>query len=415
MLRRPAHAALIAALLIAPASAALADDDRARCRKLGEAIEAGGADAGAIADFAEACVHLNQVQVLGSHNSYHEEPAPQLQDLIASFNVPGCGEPGGPPCGSDLAIVWEYSHIPLAAQFATQGIRQVELDVFADPDGGLFALPLGSLLAPLDPPHDPDGLLFEPGFKVLHVQDLDFRSSCLTLALCLEEIQQWSAANPRHLPLTVLIELKEEPLPEVGLPFVVPLLFEAEDLDALDELIRSIFPPHQLITPDDVRGRQKSLEQAVLKRGWPALEEARGRVLFALDNGGELRDLYIADHPSLRDRVLFTDSPAGTPEAAFMKRNGPEGRVAEIQELVAKGYIVRTRADADTIEARLGYTSRRDAALASGAQFVSTDYPVPDPDFGTGYLVEIPGGAPGRCNPVNAPPGCRNTALEAVH
>jgi hypothetical protein len=414
MMRSAVYAALAAVLLLAPASAVLADDGEGRCRKEGRDIETHGADADQLAGFAEDCVHLNQVQVLGSHNSYHQEPAPQLQDLIEAFNVPGCGEPGGPPCGSDLALVWEYTHIPLTAQFATQGIRQVELDVFADPDGGLYALPLGSLLAPLDPPHDPDGLLFEPGFKVLHVQDLDFRSTCLTLALCLEELQQWSAENPRHLPLTVLIELKEEALPEVGLPFVIPLLFEAEDLDELDDLIGSIFPSRQLITPDDVRGRRKSLEQAVLKKGWPVLDASRGRVLFALDNGGELRDLYIEDHPGLRDRVLFTDSPAGTPEAAFMKRNDPVGRVEEIQDLVAKGYIVRTRADADTIEARFGDTSRRDAALASGAHFVSTDYPVPDPDFGTGYVVEIPGGAPGRCNPVNAPPGCRNTALEAV-
>ena len=54
------------------------------------------------------------------------------------------------------------------------------------------------------------------------------------------------------------------------------------------------------------------------------------------------------------------------------------------------------------------------AALASGAQWVSTDYPVPDPDFGTGYFVQIPDGSPARCNPVNAPPGCRSAALETL-
>ncbi len=95
-----------------------------------------------------------------------------------------------------------------------------------------------------------------------------------------------------------------------------------------------------------------------------------------------------------------------------MKRNNPLGGIEEIQDLVSRGYIVRTRADADTLEARFGMTTRRDAALASGAQFVSTDYPVPNPDFGTGYFVEIPDGAPARCNPVNAPAGCRNGALE---
>ena len=414
MMRHAVTSAFVAILAISLPPAVLADDNRGHCRKQGRAIEALGADDDELAEFAERCVHLNQVQVLGSHNSYHEQPAPELNFLISAFNVLGCGEPGAPPCGSDLALVWEYTHVPLAEQFSLRGIRQVELDVFVDPDGGLYADPLGSLLAPTDPPHDPDGLLFEPGFKVLHVQDLDYRSNCLTLERCLEEIQEWSADHTRHLPLMVLIELKEEPLPDVGLPFVVPLLFLAQDLDEIDDLIRSIFRPRQLITPDDVRGKHKSLEHAVLKKGWPTLEDSRGRVLFALDNGGELRELYIDGHPGLRDRVLFTDSPRGTPEAAFMKRNGPEGRVQEIQELVARGYIVRTRADADTIEARLNVTSQRDAALASGAQFVSTDYAVPNPSFGTGYFVEIPDGAPARCNPVNAPLGCRNTALESV-
>jgi hypothetical protein len=54
----------------------------------------------------------------------------------------------------------------------------------------------------------------------------------------------------------------------------------------------------------------------------------------------------------------------------------------------------------------------RDAALASGAQWVSTDYPVDDPRFEPDFAVTIPGGAPGRCNPVNAPDGCQPSDVE---
>ena len=68
--------------------------------------------------------------------------------------------------------------------------------------------------------------------------------------------------------------------------------------------------------------------------------------------------------------------------------------------------LVRTRADADTVQARSNDTTMRDAALAGGAQFVSTDYEVPDPRFGP-YVVRIPGGTPARCNPVTAPPTAR--------
>ena len=148
--------------------------------------------------------------------------------------------------------------------------------------------------------------------------------------------------------------------------------------------------------------------------GWPRLGRARGCVLFTFDNGGAQRDAYLAGHPSLARRFLFTDSTPGEASAAFVKVNDPLSQSPSIPDLVAAGYLVRTRADADTVEARAGNTVPRDAALASGAQFVSTDYPVEDPAFGTGYVVRIPGGMPARCNPVNAPPACREAGLERL-
>ncbi len=133
-----------------------------------------------------------------------------------------------------------------------------------------------------------------------------------------------------------------------------------------------------------------------------------------MDNGGGDRLLYLDGRPNLEGRVLFTNGVPGEADAAFVKRNDPQGSFDEIQQLVADGYLVRTRADADTDEGRSGDTTRRDAALASGAQFVSTDYPEPDPDFGTGYELRFEDGRPARCNPVSAPAGCRDTALGGV-
>jgi len=146
--------------------------------------------------------------------------------------------------------------------------------------------------------------------------------------------------------------------------------------------------------------------------GWPTLGESRGRVIFLLDNGGRIKADYIAEHPSLRGRVLFTSSGPGEPEAGFIKLNDSFGDFDRIQDAVAAGFIVRTRADGDTAEARSGDTRRRDAAIASGAQFVSTDYPVPNPEFGTGYFVEIAGGMPAGCNPISAPADCLAIDIE---
>jgi len=331
-------------------------------------------------------VLMNQVQYLGTHNSYHIEPRADLLDRLSDFD-------------SDLAQSLEYTHIPLREQFDKQGIRQIELDIFDDPDGGRYANRMVLTLLGEDPASGvPE--LDEPGLKVLHVQEIDFESTCYSFVSCLTEIKAWSDANPGHLPIMVLVEAKDEEIPDPGLGFVVPLPFGADALNRIDEEIRSVFPPEQLLVPDDVRGDFATLEVAVLTQGWPRLSEARGRIMFALDNGGDKRDTYIAGHSSLAGRVLFTDSPPGTPEAAFMKRNDPLGNPDEIESLVEQGYMVRTRADADTVQARSGDTTQREAALASGAHFISTDYPVPDPRF-TDYQVRLTGDGIARCNPVS--------------
>jgi hypothetical protein len=346
---------------------------------------------GAAAYPLDDTLRLNQMQVLGSHNSYHIEPQGRL--------------------GRALPIEeWQYTHIPLDQQFATQGIRQIEIDVFADPEGGLYAHPLGAQRAgdPFDVP-----ALLPPGLKVLHVQDLDFQSNCWTFVECLTTVKMWSDANPLHVPIMILIEAKDDVIdvPIPGLPpLTIPVPFDDAQLDAIDAEILSVFPSERVITPDEVRGAHATLEEAVTTDGWPTLGNSRGRVLFALDNGGRIKNAYLDSHPSLAGRILFTDSPPGEAEAAFVKVNDPIGNEDYIRGLVTDGFIVRTRADGDTNEARSGDTTQRDAAIASAAQFVSTDYPVPDPDFGTGYFVEIPGGMPARCNPVNAPPEC--TALD---
>lgn len=355
---------------------------------------------------ADDCMRLNYVQVVGTHNSYHVQPRDPLLQFIETLSP-------------QQAAAIEYTHRPIGEQLEGLDIRQVELDVYVDPAPGLYALPLGQLVFPLNPP-DPDPIepeLLEPGLKVLHVPDVDFETTCHTFGSCLQVLEDWSVANPGHLPVMVLIEAKDDvaPIPPgvlpPGLPApVTPPPFGADELDAVDAEIRSVFSDEQLITPDDVRGDRATLEAAVLTDGWPTLNETRGRLLFALDNEDAVRDAYVAGHPSLTGRVMFTSSPPGTAEAGFVKLNDPIASGAQIAALVADGYLVRTRADADTFEARFGLTARREAAFTSGAQFVSTDYPEPDPDFGTGYVVDLPGVA--SCNPVLSPPGCNPVTFE---
>jgi hypothetical protein len=344
-------------------------------------------------------VRLNQIQVIGSHNSYHIAPAPAMLSLVAATRP-------------NSARSLEYTHRPLGEQFGAQGVRQIELDVFADPQGGLYAEPkLRTTLLKMgkDPGPDPDagGVLRKPGMKVLHIPDLDYRTTAATFVDALRQVRAWSKANPRHVPIFVLVELKDEATP--GLTRPTP--FDRAQLDAVDAEIRSVFAPAEMIAPDDVRAGFATLPEALAARGWPALESVRGRVMFALDNEGRLRDHYLDGHPALKGRVMFASVPQGDPAAAWMKVNDVVQDFDKIRSLVKAGYLVRTRADANTTEARANDPSRRDQALASGAQFVSTDYPEPNPAFSP-YRVQLPGGVVARANPVSGDPALAGRDLE---
>jgi hypothetical protein len=301
-------------------------------------------------------LRTNQVQVLATHNSYHIQ-----QDL---------------PIASSPTT--QYTHAPLDQQLDL-GVRGFELDVVNPPDGQ---------------------------FPVLHTPVVDNTSNCTPIAQCLDVTRAWSKAHPGHVPIFILLEPKDDPIDFVIDPTLRP--FDAAGLDQLDAIVRKSLG-RQLITPDSVRGKAKTLRAAVTGRGWPTLGKTRGKVLVALNTGGVVRDAFLQGHPSLERRAMFVTADEQSPAAAVIKVDDPDE--ARIQALVKQGFIVRTRADADLVEARANDATRRDLALRSGAQIVSTDFEVAVPAIGD-YVVQIPGGTPARCDPVNAPKNCRPSDVE---
>jgi len=156
----------------------------------------------------------------------------------------------------------------------------------------------------------------------------------------------------------------------------------------------------------------------VRRHGWPSLKDSRGKVVFLLDNDpGAIRDAYTAGRPNLEGRVIFTNSRAGQPDAAFIKRNEPRGaNTAQIQDLVRQGYLVRTRSDLPLSTVTTGDTAMLDAALQSGAQVISTDFPQVGMSarYGSGFVARFPEEGPVRCNPVNARGNCDSDRLERL-
>ena len=72
---------------------------------------------------------MNDIQVVGSHNSFKAQiPAAIMTRMRAAD-----------PKSADAL---DYYHLPLARQLDA-GVRQLEIDIFADPDGGRYANPGG--------------------------------------------------------------------------------------------------------------------------------------------------------------------------------------------------------------------------------------------------------------------------------
>lgn len=359
---------------------------------------------------------LNRLQVVGTHNSYSLPLDPRLTDLVAPLINEQMQRltTHMPPKAAELfreehpnevmfSEVLNYRHDDLRSQLDL-GLRSLELDVHPDPEGGHYLDPAGyrllkergaTDLAPID-----TAALAQPGYKVFHMPDVDFRSHCTLFRTCLEQIRGWSDANPGHVPLFILIEAKVQAAP-IFAGATVPIPFDKQRFDELDHEILSVFGRGRIITPDDVRGDFPTLNAAVRMGHWPTLAKARGKVLFLMltASGDAGTRPYLEGHPSLSGRVAFLRAQPGEDHAAFLMYDNALMRSQEIARAVAEGYLVRTRSDIETYEAKVNDRTRADAALASGAQIVSTDFPKPGNSYGTAYTVGLPGGASARVSP----------------
>lgn len=312
------------------------------------------ADDCASADALDHVLRLNHVQALGTHNSYHLEPA-----------VP-------------LSPEHRYSQPALGSQLRDHGVRQFELDLHLSEDGG---------------------------FEVFHLPVVDAQTTCQTLVACLGILETWSDAHPGHIPLLVWLEPKDE-LDLAGLGYES---IEGH-YDALEAEILSVWPQDRVFTPDELRADHPTLPEAISAEGWPLLTEVRGKVLFALLDSGDHREAYTASAPALEGKLLFVDaSSPGDAYAALFKMNNAQADAEEVTARVAAGFLVTSNVDGvDTGDE--DNAARLAASLEAGCHHLSTDFPVAKDDGS--YYAQIPGGTPAGCNPIVAPPGCEPEHIE---
>lgn len=320
------------------------------------ALLAGGCIDLCAAQEAIGQLRLNQIQVVGTHNSYHvRPPAAMLKSAMAIRKD---------------AKEWDYTRQPLDAQL-DHGVRSFELDLHLSADG----------------------------WQVMHVPTFDAGSTVKTFSDALQVVKTWSDAHPRHVPISFLLELKEEGF-SLSKAYRRPA---PADVLRLDEEIRAAFSAARLLAPDDVRGSHETLYAAISSTGWPTLSQAAGRVFFILHEQGPNRDGYLADHPALQGRAMFVESELGQPHSAVLIRNNPAE--PKLADLAHEGYLIRTRADSQgRIDAR-----QRELALVSGPHLLYTDYPAGEIEPERAFA--LPAGAVARVHPVTGPAGMRAAAI----
>ena len=293
-------------------------------------------------------LRMNHLQGLGTHNSYH------LQ--------------------SDIDILpWRYSHLPLDEQLGKQGVRQFELDIFESEAGVL---------------------------EVYHIAFVDARSTCPDLAACLTVMKGWSDQHQGHHPILVLLETTRY------------RSTAQETIEKIEEILASTWSRDRLVTPALVQRNYASIREGLEAEGWPTLGETRGRLMAVLHTSGSLRNAYLESAGSTKERLMFPDAYGNLEAdyAAFHSINNPIDGQATIQAVVEAGHLVRTRADEGGEESEtLDYT-KANAALSSGAHFISTDFPFAATETTYGFI--IPEGTPSRCNPISAPDDCNSADLE---
>lgn len=320
------------------------------------------------AQYADS-IRLNDIRILASHNSYKKKPDPKVLRFLSRFKK-RLGEELDP-------IQLDYGHEKLTIQLDSFNVRGFEFDLAYDPNGGAYAKRRINYFIPGLKQKSKDPKLYQPGIKLLHIADIDFESNYLTFQEALLELKNWSEDNPKHIPLFVNLEIKRSSpgdyskfLNRIG--FKKAPLTDTNIFKVIKNEIFGVFTEESMIfKPKDLKGDYNSIQERLENEGWPKLNDCLGKIIFIVD--GDIDGYYTNKINKNDNSLMFIYSEPNDASCAFIIRNEPIGNEKEINDLSDK-YIVRTRADAGTIEARNMDYTKYQAAFESQAQIVSTDY-----------------------------------------
>lgn len=279
-------------------------------------------------------VKLNEMAVMGTHNSYQLRGTLPKQGLMKTLQIISFG-------AVENKAVFEMDTF---TEQLEQGIRNLEIDIETVDDEG------------------------DVSFIVTHKAIIDNVSSAYNLAKGLEEIAMWSDNNPGHLPVYLLIEPKDD-VPSINNMKNFSLEYALE----LDKVLRQVLGD-RLFTPQQVMGDYESFEEMRKADGWPTLKQSAGKIIVLLHTCDVTQE-YIDTDTSIKTQAMFPMLLFGDidkPYASFILDNDPviasENNKKTVDE---NNLMVRTRAD--------DYPDFSDERYKSadncGSHIITTDYP----------------------------------------
>ena len=272
----------------------------------------------------DTSIKLNEIQMLATHNSYKKTGSD-----IGRFFV-GLGD------SFEEARALKYGYKNLTDQFEA-GVRSMEFDL----------------------------RLRKTQFVLTHVPLVDNSSVAPDFSQSLEEIALFSSNHPNHIPIIILMEIKDD---WMILDHALQVI-ESEDLENLNLLLVDKLGD-QLFTPQMMMETGKTLKETIQTTGWPTVNSLLGKVIFVL-HPGNFTDMYYELDESLATQPMFIGSYASGVNqdyASFIVNNNPS--VAEIAPLIQANFIVRTRIDSNLVFNQADF----DQAILSGAQILTSDF-----------------------------------------
>lgn len=280
-------------------------------------------------------VKFNEVAFLGTHNSYQLLATKPKRALMKAIEIISFGKV------DYTKATFEMDTLTNQLEY---GIRNLEIDIETSDDGKNI------------------------GFIVTHTPILDNVTSCYDFAKALEEIKMWSDNNPKHLPITILIEPKGEVLNINNMQD-----FSLDYANELGETIKSMLGD-TLLTPAQMMGDYASFKEMRENDGWLTLEETLGKVMVLM-HPCDVTDDYIKQDETIKSQVMFPMlrfQSINETYASFILDNNPvEAGVNNAKTIGECNLIVRTRADSHPTFSDERYAS----ADVCGSQIITTDYP----------------------------------------